>query len=272
MNYIRSFACLMFLLQTLYGGFDYPAFSARHAALSNAYLASTSGKDGFMMNPALSAYNQSLYAALNYTELFGLKEFRFASGVTSLSFKSYGLGIGLESFGSVLYSENKATLNAAKLFYNNTLSIGFSFQFYHLSAQNYEAVSAYGISLGFQYKVLENLHLGAAIANLNQPTLNGYREELPQSIQFGLQYQPTADFAGHFKIEKDSWYDPEISIGAAYRLYNNLQLLTGYATTLNKPSFGVLLNVAKVDVSYGLQHHFDLGMTHFVGIAFHSLH
>lgn len=258
----------LLLLAPLYGAFDYPAGSAGNAALGSSNLASTTAADGLFLNPALVINSRAFYAALNYSQLYNLKELQYASGMIALPYKSFGLGLGVEDFGASLYRENKLTIGAAKSFYNNAVAIGFSAHFYHISIEGYGSGSAFGISFGLRYRVSDALHLAGAIENINQPELNGYAEEIPQRIQAGLQFQPVEALRAHLKVQKDSWYSPEVFFGIEYRVFGNLQLFSGYSTLATLPSFGLSLGIFNVEVNYALQYHFDLGPTHFAGIAF----
>lgn len=265
-------SCLVIItgigLAPLHAAFDYPAYSARNAAMANSYIASTFARDGFLMNPALLSNLTSFYAALNYSQLFNLNDLRYATGMVGMSLKSFGVGLGVEDFGNTLYRETKFTFSASKLFYNNVLAIGLSFQFYNVSVENYGSSNSIGLNLGIRYQILPVLHIAGAIENFNRPDLNGYGEEIPQRIQVGFQYKPLDQLAAHLKIQKDSWFSPEVLLGIEYQILNNLELYSGYSTLGTIPSFGILLNVAKVEVSYAMQYHFDLGPTHFIGIAF----
>lgn len=269
MRRLSVFLASIFLLAPLYGAFDYPAGSAGNAALGNSNIASTVAADGLFLNPALLINSRAFYAALNYSQLYNLKELQYANGMIALPYKSFGVGLGVEDFGASLYRENKFTIGIAKSFYNNAVAIGFSSHLYHVAVEGYGSSSAVGVSIGLRYRVSEALHLAGAIENLNQPELNGYGEEIPQRIQAGLQFQPVDALRAHLKVQKDSWYSPEVLFGVEYRVFGNLQLYSGYSTLATLPSFGLSLGMFNVEVNYALQYHFDLGQTHFAGIAFH---
>jgi hypothetical protein len=71
----------------------------------------------------------------------------------------------------------------------------------------------------------------------------------------------------YFSLEKDRWYETQVSFGAAYRLSQVFSLYSGYTTQSNKPSGGIALQTKHVVFTYALQYHFDLGETHFFSIA-----
>lgn len=259
---------IAFGLTPLYGAFDYPANSPKNAALSGSPLASTYARDGFLLNPALLVNTNRFYAALNYSQLFNLKELRYSNGLVGIPFKSLGLGVSIEDFGNTLYRETKISIGAAKLFYNNVLAVGLAVQVYHVSIERYGGSNSFGLNLGMRYRLLDGLQVAGTIENFNRPKLNGLGEQIPQRIQIGFEYQPLEQLAAHLKVQKDSWFSSEVLLGIEYRMLSNLQLCSGYSTLASIPSFGVMLDVANIEVSYALQYHFDLGPTHFVGIAF----
>jgi len=258
-----------FSASPLFGAFDYPAFSARNAALSGSYLAATAGWDGFLINPALSANARVFFGELNYFQLFNLKELRYANGVAVLPFRGWGIGVGVENFGGTLYTESKFTVNGAHRFFDNQLSLGVSIHLYHISAKNYGGSSAFGISVGFQYRLLPTVQIAGAIDNLNRPAINGFSEQVPQTIRMGLQYQPVEKINAYASVQKDSWFSPELALGLEYQLFDNMSLQSGYSTRADIPSAGVLFKVLHAEISYALQYHFDLGETHFFSVAFH---
>ncbi len=267
----RWFITLLFVftVSPLFGAFDYPAFSARNAALSGSYIAATTGWDGFLMNPALSANTQTFFGELNYFQLFNLKELRYANGLAVFPLRGWGIGLGVENFGGTLYSENKFTVNSAHRFFDSQLQVGVSFHLYHISAKNYGSSSAFGVSVGLQYRVLSTVQIAGAIDNLNRPSINGFSEQVPQTIRMGLQYQPVERIRTHVAVQKDSWFSPELSLGVEYQMFDNMSLQSGYSTRADIPSAGVLFKVLHAEISYALQYHFDLGETHFFSVAFH---
>lgn len=267
----KRYVCMVALLWwsiCAHAAFDFPAYSARHAALSNSYLAAT-GRDGFLLNPALSANAAGFYAALNYSRLFNLAELRYANGIFSLPLRDWGVGASVESFGGNLYSETRITLNTARVMLADRLSAGFSGHLYRISVKNYESTGTIGFSVGLLYSLSEQWQIGAAIENINQPELNGYAEELPQAMRIGVAYQPVAALQAFLSVEKDRWYAPEVAVGVSYQISEQLAIQSGYNTQADKPSAGVQFSAMQLDIGYAMQYHFDLGETHFFSVAFH---
>jgi hypothetical protein len=265
---ILSITFLFLILTRVYAAFDYPAISAHNAGLANSNLASTIAPDGFLLNPALSVNARSFYAGLNYFQLFNLKELTYSSGQAAFSFKGFGFGAGIQTFGATLYRENRITLNSSKTILKNKLAVGLSVNIYNISVQNYSNINSFGLDLGFRFSLSENWHIAGVVENINQPKLNGHAEELPNRIQFGFEYRVTDQLYSNVSIQKDAWFDPAVLVGVEYNLSNSLGILSGFSSAASLPSGGISLNVLNINISYSIQHHFELGPTHFIGIAY----
>ncbi|GEM_PF-3009907 len=257
-----------FAIHPVYSAFDYPAFSPRHAALANSILAGNGIRDGFVRNPALAASATAFYGALNYSQLFDLKELRYTNGLIELPLQGVGLGVSVEDFGGALYREDKISFAVARLLYGGKLALGISVHWYHVSAKNYESISALGVSVGVQYQVTSHLSAAGVVDNVNQPRMNGFSEQLPQRISMGMFYRVSDDMRAYIAMQKDSWYSPELTMGVEYQLFPGLHLMTGYSTQASIPTAGLEMKAAKIEIGYSLQYHFELGVTHFVGIAY----
>lgn len=252
----------------LLAAFDYPSPTARSAGTGNSHLASTLTVEGFLLNPALSINAGGVHLGLNYFRLYTMKELGFASGYGVLPVRSFAGGIGIQRFGGSLYSETKVTLNVAGQFYKGRFAAGVSLHWYQVSARNYPALTAVGVDVGVRVQVTPGVHFAAVVENLNRPHLGGHEEELPQGIRMGVEYRPVEGLAIYAAVEKDGRYAPEVHVGMAYRLVPSLALFSGFSTYTSVPALGIELKVTRLRVNYTIQHHFDLGPTHFVGIAF----
>ncbi|MCB0289010.1 MAG: hypothetical protein KDH97_02020 [Calditrichaeota bacterium] len=269
MKVLALVSLLAIWIQPLYGGFDYPAYSARNAGLGNSYLAGGEIRDGFLLNPALSALSTGSYAALNYANLYGMSELQFANGIALLPYNRGSIGLAVQTLGSGIYRESQLTINTAKAFYNRHLSIGISLHYYHVTAEGYAQTASWGLDAGFRYRIQDRLYIAGTLSNINQPGLYGHAEEIPQIAEAGVAYVPLPEISAYLAVRKDSWHAPEISLGASCRIYEQLEILSGYSSASAMPSLGIVLDAFGVEASYAVQHHFDLGPTHYIGLAFH---
>lgn len=269
MKVLAIVSLLAVWLHPLYAGFDYPAYSARNAGLGSSYLAGGAIRDGFLLNPALSALNAGSYAALNYANLYGMRELQYANGIALLPWAGGGIGLAAQTLGGGIYRESQLTINSSKTFHNSNLSIGFSLHYYHVTVEGYDQAASWGLDGGFRYRVQDNLYIAGAVRNLNRPGLYGHPEEIPRVAEAGFAYAPLPEMSAYLAVRKDSWHAPEISLGASCRIYEQLEILSGYSATSAMPSLGIVLDAFGAEASYAVQHHFDLGPTHYVGLALH---
>jgi len=267
---IKNWALLFCLAPThcLWGAFDFPAGSTRNAAVANSHISSTRSIEAFLINPALSVNNDQIFGKLCYYRLFNLKELTHSTGIIAFRIAKFNWGIAVHSLGDQIYRENKITMNFSKLVYHHKLSIGLSLNYYLLNVINYDNMNTMGIDLGIRYQISSNFWMGMAIANLNQPKLNGYSEEIPQTIHLGLQYEVLNPLLFHFSVQKDAWFTPSLSLAVEYNISNYLEISTGFNSDANMPTGGIVINIAQLKFDYAIQYHFDLGPTHFFGIAY----
>lgn len=251
-----------------YSAFEFPPYNPRNAALAGSAVASTAENGNFLINPALSSTVGKYYGALNYSQLFNLPALRYANGLLVVRGGRLGAGLAVENLGGALYAENKITANLSLSFFGHRLSFGLSGHYYHISATGYPAGATAGLSLGFQYHASETTTLAGSIENINRPQLFGYSEELPQAFQFGIEQQLMAPVKMYLNVRKDRYFDAELSIGLDYQPGRFLKILSGYNSTANQPSMGLAFLHRRVEISYAMQYHSELGATHFTGIAF----
>ncbi len=267
MNKLTGIFVILIFASGAFAAFDYPAYSPAGAALGNSYMASEQFASSFLLNPALSAYSRFYTASLNYFQLFNMPELGYAGGTITIPFRNFGIGAAAETFGGSLYRESRFTLNVAHLRRNNRFALGLSASFYSISAKNYPAAAAVGVSVGVQYELRTNFRIAGAVENINQPRLNGHSEEIPQRIRLGFQYNPAPGIETFVTVEKDAYFDPDLLLGVAAHPAALLKIYSGFSLQSSLPSGGIALQIGRLNINYALQYHFDLGTTHFIGIS-----
>jgi hypothetical protein len=270
---IKNSALLFCLTLTrcIWGAFDYPASSSRNAGVANSYISSTKSLEAFLINPALSVNNETIYGKLCFYRLFNLKELTHSTGIIAFQIAKFNWGIAVHNFGDQIYKENKFTINLSKNVDDDKFSLGLSLNYYLLNVLNYENMSTLGIDIGIRYQISSNIWMGMAVSNINQPKLNDYSEQIPQTIQLGLQYKVLNPLLFHFSIQKDAWFTPSLSLAVEYNISDYLEISTGFSSDANIPTGGIVINISKLKIDYAIQYHFDLGPTHFIGIAYASI-
>ncbi len=264
-----SFVFLLIVWSSLQAAFDYPDRSASQAATGTAGVAGSEISGSFIINPALTwNASHSLSIGFSYSQLFNMAELAYGNAFATVRSGKYGIGVAIESFGSKIYREETLTLSGSLQWLDGKLIVGLSWKFYYLIVQNYENLSTMGLNLGVRYRITNQLAIGSTVENLNQPRINGRREELPQRMRLGLEYQPAKELYFYADLEKDAYFDPILAVGISYRLSPYLFLRSGYNSSGPLPSLGLGLQIKGVQFEYATQYHFDLGATHIMGIHF----
>jgi hypothetical protein len=158
------------------------------------------------------------------------------------------------------------------MFIRDKLAVGLSINIYNITIQNYDNINSFGLDLGFRLSLSDDWNVAGVIENINQPELNSYGEELPNRAQLGFEYRVTDQLYSNVSIQKDAWFSPMILVGIEYELSKYLRINSGFASSANLPTAGIGLNISNILIDYSVQHHFVLGPTHFVGIAFSPQH
>ncbi|RMG61987.1 MAG: hypothetical protein D6715_12685 [Calditrichaeota bacterium] len=248
--------------------FDYPATSAGNASLANSTLAAGGLPEASWLNPALGLAVNHWYATLSYSRLFNLSELTYASGFAGWRKGGQAYGLGLSSFGGSNYRETQVRLLAARALLADRLWLGMALNGFFIRATGYSLNPAWGLDIGFRYRLHPQWSLASTLENFNAPKINGYGEEVPQRLRLGVAYRPVPAAVVHLAVEKDRFYDPLVLLGVSYRLSAWLELASGFTSNSDFPSAGLFLNTGSVNIQYGIQSHFDLGVTHFFQISF----
>lgn len=268
MTFSRFIPLLFLYCQVASAAFEYPATSAAIAGLASSNVAGSRSSLTFLINPAHSSNQHSVSASINYYNLFNLQELSYANAMAAFGIAKFSGGLAIENFGNTIYRENRVTLNVSGPFFADNLIFGVSVNSYFISVQNYRNTSALGLDVGFRYQISSLVGVGATIQNINQPTLNGRREELPQNFRVGAEYTPLPDLRAYVALEKDAYFDPGFSLGVEYQPNSLVTFVSGYNSIAPSPAVGVGFKLGSFQINYAFQYHFQLSVTHFFGISF----
>ena len=162
-------------------------------------------------NPANLSGNK-IQVSLDYQNYYGIKDLNQVNLVLNLPTNRIPASFGVSSFGNNLYRELQL-ITAGAYRIASTLSLGLSFQYYFCSIKGYGSQATWGINMGVAYELLDNVHIGSQITNINQPTISRIREKLPQTFAFGINYQATKLLKLNIELFHDTRFDQEYRFG-----------------------------------------------------------
>jgi hypothetical protein len=261
---------LLFFLATcsLQAAFEYSMMDPILHGTSGSMVAQEGSYAGYLLNPALSAASTDLTAGLVYFRPFGMPDLSSAAIITRFSLRSLGSGLSLSTLGNELYRENQLTANISGKVLAEGLLLGVNLHWFSLQVENFENLNTFSIDAGLQYRPHDLLLIGFSIRNLNQPALDGRKQEIPLITSWGLAFRMHERFISYISLHKDFRYAPSLRLGFTMNPAHYLQLHSGVNTYPSVPSLGMSFIKKWIAIHYAFQYHFDLGGTHFWGISF----
>ena len=277
-------------------------YSARAAALGNAYTAMSNDSDGVFFNPAglPNARTKELATTyMNYFEGFQGGSVVFISpSQERLAFGIFAQYLGNQSITRTLVDEQGDYLGTAGTFGAYDIVVGFAGGYYiheHLnlgasvryineSLDDYSA-SAAVIDLGLLHQTMnENLIVGVTLRNIGKQityfTASKYEEKMPTQVTVGFNYLFHEKLVGNLDILKPLDNDFFGRVGLEYSVHPILSLRAGFDSRtgdwkmggdydfFSGLSGGFGINYNNHELNYGLSSYGDLGLVNQVSLKY----
>lgn len=224
-------------------------YSARAAALANAYTGLADQEDAVFFNPAgltqlsrpqIGATYMNYFDGINCGSLVYTrplpKDFYVAAFTQFLSASddktladANGNYAGTD--GTFGVSDFLAGASISKHF-SDFVNIGLNVKFLRESLDDHSA-SAAAVDIGVLHQTTnQNLKVGLALKNIGTQlsyfTKEEYEEKLPQTLQIGFSYTPSPTLLVNLDLYKPLEYDFSALVGAEYYLHRMFCLRAGY--------------------------------------------
>ena len=269
-------------------------YSARAAAMGNAYTGLADDAAAVFFNPAGLVQVKSSQASATYMSYFegiqcGSAVFVlprndklvlgfFAKGLTATEDRTLADEVGQYAGTDGTFGMSNIVLGASVAHYLiDILDVGISVKYIRENLDdNYGSAVAFDVGILHQ-TTNENLKLGIAFRNfgkqLSYYTESEYEENLPRTVTAGFNYHPNEKLYVTLDIHKPLDYDFSGRIGCEYRLHEMLALRAGYKTNASDwktggdydafsgMSFGTGFNLDKYNlkIDYAIVSYGDLG-------------
>jgi hypothetical protein len=276
-------------------------YSARAAAMANAYTGLADQEDAVFFNPAgltqiskpqagatyMSYFDGVNCGSLVYTQPLqnefyraAFTQFLSASETKTLA-DANGNYAGTD--GSFGVSEFLAGASVSKHF-SDMVNVGLSVKFLQETLDEHSA-SAAAIDIGILHQTTnQNLKVGLALKNLGKQlsyfSKEEYQEKLPQTLQIGFSYHPDPALFLNLDLYKPLEYDFSALVGAEYRLHQMFCLRAGYKSNAKDWktegdynsfagfSMGFGLNWQNYNLDYSINSYGDLGFVHQISLRY----
>ena len=267
---MKSINHLLFLFFFLLSQFiasaeNYPV-GTRAASLGNA---SVTLNDLWSVNhnQAGLGYIKKFSTGVNYENRFLLNKLSLKAMAIVIPSKDGTFGLSINSFGYVLYHQQKYGLAYGRTF-GEKISMGIQLACFTTKiAEDYGRATNLVAEVGVQVKPIKDLTLGVHLFN---PTLSKVSSHfyLPAIMRLGFDYKfsQSVFFAG--EIQKEINAKPVFKAGLEYGLMKEFYLRTGISTnpSLNAVGCGLKLKQFKLDFSSSF--YAVLGFTSQVGLTY----
>jgi hypothetical protein len=213
-------------------------------------------------NPSTSYYQpakMSAGIALSHSNPYGFGELN----ILNLSAQFKGVSLGSLFLGNEYISDKVFYLGYAYRFYN--LSVGTNVRYYSQTIDEYETLDAFTANIGaiWQNKLITH---GITYSNISHSSKENI--DLPSVFKYECLVSPfeKTNFAVSFEKEKD--FELRYAFAVTQKITNAFLLSTGFISNPSQFSAGLTVKISKIEVSYGMRTHNELGYTQAVGVTY----
>ena len=252
-----------------HAAFERLVTGAHHAGVAGASAALAGDPWGMFANPAgiLGLPGCTIITSVS-PSIYGIPELRHHA-VSAVLPVSWGtIGVAGTTLGVDGYRETTAGLVVAFPL-DPAFGCGIRVNSLWLGIASYGSTVVPTLDLGLQARITESFSVGFLLENVTGARLGIRKEALPRSVEFGLSIAPSGlGVQACASAVKELSAPLDWRMGVTFAPYECLTLRTGIST---EPAFlcaGFGLTVAPVTLDYAVSHHWQLGLTHHVSLAF----
>lgn len=249
------------------GAFDH--YPSDPSSIGRGYMILATGESsiGAFLDPASLAGVHRFSGIAMWGRLFGLKDLSNGCVGTSFPLKSYGVGIGLSSFGNSLYQESITSFSVGKTI-NEKMNAGIGLTGYGLNIRNYGSAFSLGINFSWRIRLNTNMSWGGALRNINNPTIGRAADPLPQVVVTGFSFHPQKGILSQIEFEQDTEYPGQLKFGVRYDISSWMKISGGYVSNPGQGTIGLSIHANTWNIYYGASAHPELGWTQWLGVGY----
>lgn len=267
-----------------YGVIPYP----RSSAIGGGYAGIADDPGAAFFNPAGLAMIEGIEASLSYQRPYGLSFFDDFAGSIALPLNRYGTtALSVQNFSVSYQGYDLSAERVVALSYGVTLhrdihsamamgatakwlywKLGDSVPDASGSPVSLGSASTFGLDVGVQASLWQRTRVGAALINVNSPTLGDPTpHDLPQIFRAGISYEPLATIATVIGAERILGEPVEFSAGSEAWIFPELALRVGITSDPNRLTAGFGIRIRQFLLDYAYLTHPQLPGTHQISIG-----
>jgi hypothetical protein len=209
-----------------------PTSAARAASMGNAYTAIQQNFWSLFQNPAGIAGMERTSVGLYAERRFGLSELNCGhAGIVFPFDKNQAVGATIASLGFEAYRESYASLTYA-INFKDRINLGTRVSYGNLFIDGLGSTSSFGIDVGLQTRINDEVSIGFQANNVNRSSLNYLdgQEDNPTIISSGIAYQPNNKLVLVADIQKDIDHPLSFRGGLEYQFIDGFYARMGVGT------------------------------------------
>ena len=212
----------------------------------------------FIVDPAIGCY---------YESRFLLKELSLKALGGTYPTPYGGFGFSYVHIGFELYSNQNISLKYAKLF-KEKISVGVHLDYIiAATGNNYGTYSGITFGIGFQLKINNDISLAANVYNPVGSRLGN--ERINSYYRAGMIWHISKELYTTVAVEKNNIHTPLIIRGGVmYSIKDRYYFRTGFSTTNVFFSFGVGIEIGKLNLNISSIYHNSLGFSPQAGLSY----
>lgn len=233
---------------------------ARFGALGGSSVA-LSGSGNIAGNPAGTANSDLIFLGISYESRFSNSDVATKTALAIIPVKGNTFGLLFNSYGFELFKEQQISLSYARIL-SDRITAGVKFNYHSLEISGFQNQSAFSVEAGVQGKVIDQLILGARIANPNKASYDGaINADLPVLFEIGAAYQFSEKITISTEIEKIQGFDPDVKSGVEYKPLDFLFFRGGLSLKPFRQFGGLGIDYKGFMFDFGVSTHPSLGYT-----------
>ncbi len=245
-----------------------PALKAQDLFLSGSRSQALAGASVSLADCWSVFGNQAGLAQIHHPTIGGtfqnrflVKELSSSSGLLILPIQSSVFVLSVYQFGKTTFRHEKFGVTFARSL-NPRLHFGLQFNYYRFfMAEDNRSVGSYGVALGFQYQLTDQLLLGIHSLNPYKTSIKTFSGEYsyPTRFNIGTHYQLSDSFGFIAELEKDLLYPLNFKTGLEYDIMNKLFIRTGISGKPFQLAAGMGFVVKKLKLDLAVAYNQFLG-------------
>lgn len=224
--------------------------------------ATISDEWSLMNNVAGLAHVENFCASFALHSYPDFTPFNRSALVINAPMKKGTVGFGVFRFGDEIYREQVASIGYSNLF--GLASLGLKINFVQYTAEGFGSTGVLTFNFGGIARLTEELHIGAHITNINQPSISstGEQESIPTRMNVGIGFNPSEKVLLAAEAEHDLDNQTLFKGGFEYRFQKKFAARTGFNINPDAGFIGIGFKPKRWQLDYAFQYNIQIGMSH----------